>query len=179
MQFTCEQLNPHACKTYRIGIEGSNEIALIDPVIDHVNDYVKMIETEGLQLSMVIDTHTHADHISGGASLKDIFQCTYAMHKNAPVNCAAFRLTDGFSWKLLEQIPVKVLYTPGHTADSISLIFPDRVFTGDALFLDDGGAGRDDLPGGDPGAHWETLRQFWELSDNLIVEGFGCNISNG
>ena len=82
-------------------------------------------------------TH-HADHISGGASLKDILQCTYAMHKNAPVNCAAFRLSDGFGWKLLEQIPIKVLYTRGHKTDPISPIFPDRIFTGDALSPDDG-----------------------------------------
>ena len=94
MKYTCEQLNPHACKTYLIAIEGSNEVVLIDPVIDHVNDYVDLIEKKHFQLSMVIDTHTHADHISGGASLKDIFGCTYAMYTYAPVNCAAFRLSD-------------------------------------------------------------------------------------
>lgn len=169
MQLTCEQLNPHACKTYMVGIEGSKEIALIDPVVEHVNDYTEMIKTKGLTLSLVVDTHTHADHISGGASLKDIFDCEYAMHINSPVKCAGFRLTDGFEWKLFAQIPVRVMYSPGHTRDSISLIFPDRIFTGDALFLDDGGAGRDDLPGGDPGAHWETLRKFLELPEELIV----------
>jgi glyoxylase-like metal-dependent hydrolase (beta-lactamase superfamily II)/rhodanese-related sulfurtransferase len=169
MKLTCEQLNPHACKTYMVGLEGSNEIVLIDPVIEHVNDYAHMIKAKGLTLSMVVDTHTHADHISGGASLKDIFDCEYAMHTNSPVKCATFRLVDEFEWKLFDHIPVKVMYSPGHTRDSISLLFPDRIFTGDALFLDDGGAGRDDLPGGDPGAHWETLRKFWELPEDLVV----------
>jgi glyoxylase-like metal-dependent hydrolase (beta-lactamase superfamily II)/rhodanese-related sulfurtransferase len=169
MKLICEQLNPHACKTYLLGLEGTNEVALIDPVVDHVNDYADLIKKRDLTLSLVLDTHTHADHISGGASLKDIFDCEYAMHVNSPVKCAGFRLNDGFEWKLFDQIPVKVMYSPGHTRDSISFIFPDRVFTGDALFLDDGGAGRDDLPGGDPGAHWETLRRFWELPEELIV----------
>lgn len=69
MKLTCTQLNSHACKTYMIGIEGSNVIALIDPVIDQVNDYANMIKEQGLRVSIIIDTHTHADHISGGASL--------------------------------------------------------------------------------------------------------------
>ena len=169
MQLICEQLNPHACKTYLLRLEGSNEIALVDPVIDHVNDYAAMIKEQGFTLSLVVDTHTHADHISGGASLKDIFDCEYAMHVNSPVKCAAFRVQDGLEWKLFGQIPIKVLYSPGHTKDSISLVLPDRIFTGDALFLDDGGAGRDDLPGGDPAAHWETLRKIWELPEELLV----------
>ncbi|MBN2029332.1 hypothetical protein JW824_03710 [bacterium] len=60
-----------------------------------------------------------------------------------------------------------MLYTPGHTANPISLIFLDRIFTGDALFLDDGA--QDNLPGRDPGAHGETLRRFWELPEDLVV----------
>ena len=75
------------------------------------------------------------------------------------------------------QVPIKVMYSPGHTRDSISLIFPDKIFTGDALFLDDGGAGRDDLPGGDPAAHWETLRKFWELPDSWRRQLFYSYIS--
>jgi glyoxylase-like metal-dependent hydrolase (beta-lactamase superfamily II) len=72
MDITCEQLNPHACKTYMVGLEGTTDVVLIDPVIEHVNDYVDLLKDRGLTLNMVIDTHTHADHIYGGASLKDI-----------------------------------------------------------------------------------------------------------
>lgn len=169
MKMTCEQLNPHACKTYMIGLEGTADVMLIDPVVEHVSDYAQLLKERGLTLAMVVDTHTHADHISGGAALKDLLGCEYAMHTNSPVKCATFRLVDGFEWKLFEQIPVTVLYSPGHTRDSISLIFPDSIFTGDALFLDDGGAGRDDLPGGDAASHWETLRKIWQLPEELIV----------
>jgi glyoxylase-like metal-dependent hydrolase (beta-lactamase superfamily II)/rhodanese-related sulfurtransferase len=169
MNIICKQLNPHSCKTYLIGIQGKNEVVLIDPVLDHAQEYLEMLEKNNYKLSQVIDTHTHADHISGAAVLKDVTGCLYAMHGNAPAQCPDQRIADGDELFLLDEIPVKVLYTPGHTRDSISLIFPDWIFTGDALFLDDGGAGRDDLPGGDPGAHWETLKKISELDENLVV----------
>ncbi len=164
-----EQLNPHSCRTYLIGGEGAEDVALVDPVLDHLNDYTDMLRRKGRRLSTVIDTHTHADHISGAAALKDITGCRYVMHRDAPAECADSRVTDGFEWKLLDEIPVTVLHTPGHTRDSVSLVFPDRVLTGDALFLDDGGAGRDDLPGGDPGAHWESLQKLAALPEHLVV----------
>jgi rhodanese-related sulfurtransferase len=91
------------------------------------------------------------------------------MHANSPVKCATFVLGDGFIWELFNGIPVKVMHAPGHTRDSICLVFPEWIFTGDALFLDVGGAGRDDLPGGDAAAHWETLRKLRELPETLIV----------
>lgn len=169
MEMILEQTNPHSCKTYLIGIKDQKEVALIDPVIDHVRDYVKMLDKRGMKLALVIDTHTHADHISGAASLKDITGCDYMMHIHAPALCAGFRVSDGFEWKLFNKIPVKVMCTPGHTKDSINLIFPDLLFTGDALFLDDGGAGRDDLPGGDPAAHWESLKRISSLPEKLVV----------
>jgi sulfur dioxygenase len=169
MQIFCKQLNNSACKTYMIGNNETNEIMIIDPVLDQVDEYRRLIRSQGLNLSLVADTHTHADHISGGASLKDVFHCDYAMHANSPVKCATFVLEDGFSWELFNAITVKILHSPGHTRDSISFIFPEWIFTGDALFLDDGGAGRDDLPGGDAGDHWETLRKFRNLPDSLTV----------
>ncbi len=169
MELICKQINPGPCKTYLISNDTDNNMLLIDPVIEHVQDYRQLLIDNNLKLIMVIDTHTHADHISAGASLKDMFDCEYAMHKKSPVKCASFSLEDGFSWKLFNKIPVSVLYSPGHTKDSISLVFPEWIFTGDALFLDDGGAGRDDLPGGDPTRHWETLQKISKLPEHLIV----------
>jgi glyoxylase-like metal-dependent hydrolase (beta-lactamase superfamily II)/rhodanese-related sulfurtransferase len=163
-----EQLNPHSCKTYLIGQDDLNEIVLIDPVLDHFNDYLKYLNDKGLILKMVIDTHTHADHISGCAALKDITDCDYMMHDLAPARCANNRVHDGQKYNI-GNIPVTVIHTLGHTKDSLSLILPDRIFTGDALFLDDGGAGRDDLPGGNPAQHWETLEKFKSMPDALIV----------
>lgn len=169
MNPVCRQLNPGPCKTYLITNDVTREAVIIDPILDRVNDFRTLIESESLTLTLIIDTHTHADHISGGGSLKDIFGCDYAMHASSPVKCASFHLENGTILQLFNRIPVSVIHTPGHTRDSVSVIFPEWIFTGDALFLDDGGAGRDDLPGGDAAAHWTSLRKFYELPDTLIV----------
>ena len=169
MSVFLKQLNPHACRTYMIGDNAGGEIALIDPVLEHFQDYIKLLDENGYKLTHVIDTHTHADHISAGAAIKDYAGCSYIMHRNAPAKCVDFSVDDGFKWELFGSVPVKILYTPGHTGDSISLVFPEWIFTGDTLFLDDGGAGRDDLPGGDAGAHWESLQRLMELPEHLMV----------
>ncbi len=163
-----EQLNPHACRTYLIGDEKSREAVLVDPVLEHVEDYLKMLDLRKLTLTHVIDTHTHADHLSGGAALKDEAGCQYVMHQKAPARCVTFHLTDGFECRL-GNIPVKVMTTPGHTKDSIAIVLEDRILTGDVLFLDDAGAGRTDLPGGDPGEHWDSMQRVLGLPDHLIV----------
>ena len=168
MSLYVKQLNPNACRTYLVGAEGANQAVLIDPVLDHLDDYRELVSGEGLSLIRVIDTHTHADHISGAAALKDMLDCSYLMHEAAPARCAETRVADGDTLELLGE-QVQVLHTPGHTRDSICLVFPRWVFTGDTLFLDDGGAGRDDLPGGDPGEHWESLRKLDALPEDLTV----------
>ncbi len=136
--------------------------------MEHVPNYLMRIEQQKLKLTHVIDTHTHADHISGAAALKDLLGCEYVMHQNAPARCVTFHLSDGFECHLGNSL-VKVFATPGHTKDSITLIFPDRILTGDVLFLDEGGAGRDDLPGGDAGDHWESLQRILRLPEHLLV----------
>jgi glyoxylase-like metal-dependent hydrolase (beta-lactamase superfamily II)/rhodanese-related sulfurtransferase len=168
MELIFRQLNPHSCKTYLIGNKDTSEVLLVDPVLDHFHDYLELLKSENLELKFVIDTHTHADHISSGPALKDITGCEYMMHDNAMAKCVSTRISDNAELYLMG-IKVNVIYTPGHAKDSISLIFHDRILTGDALFLDSGGAGRDDLPGGDPEEHWESLQKFIRLPDHLIV----------
>ena len=163
-----EQLNPGACRTYLIGDEQSQQAILVDPVLEHVPDYLKVLAQKKLVLTHALDTHTHADHISGAAALKDQVGCEYVMHAQAPARCVTFHLTDGFECHLGNH-PVKVLSTPGHTQDSLTLVFHDRVLTGDVLFLGDAGAGRDDLPGGDAGAHWDSLQRILTLPEHLVV----------
>jgi glyoxylase-like metal-dependent hydrolase (beta-lactamase superfamily II)/rhodanese-related sulfurtransferase len=161
------QLNDTSCKTYLIGGKDSSVI-LVDPVLEGVDSYLNYIHEQNYQLSAVIDTHSHADHISGASVLKDRTDCEYIMHENAPSQCVTWRVKEGDTIEITD-IKLKVIESNGHTRDSISLIWEDRFFTGDALFLDDGGAGRDDLPGGDPGVHWETLQKFKQLPESLIV----------
>jgi glyoxylase-like metal-dependent hydrolase (beta-lactamase superfamily II)/rhodanese-related sulfurtransferase len=168
MDMIIRQLNPHACRTYLLGAEGAAEVVLVDPVLEHVSDYLALLEREHLTLTHVLDTHTHADHISGAAALRDETGCEYVMHTRAPVRCVSVRVADGFSGTL-GPVPLQVVHTPGHTKDSVTLVLPDAVLTGDVLFLDDGGAGRDDLPGGDPDEHWESLQRLLTLPEHMIV----------
>ena len=163
-----KQLNKISCKTYLIGSENTREALVVDPVLDYVPEYVSLIKNEGLKLTHIIDTHTHADHISGAVALAEQTGAVYVMHQLSPVRCVAFRVPDGFECHLGDN-PVRVMHTPGHTSDSLCLIFSDRILTGDTLFLDDGGAGRTDLPGGDPREHWESIQKIMKLPDHLLV----------
>ncbi len=168
MAIIFREVNPHSCKTYLMGAEGAGEAIIVDPVLEHLNDYLKLFDKEGLKLTHTIDTHTHADHISGCPALVDHTDCEYVMHKIAPAQCVTHRVEDGAELEAAG-LNIKFLHTPGHTQDSTCIIVDGRILTGDALFLDDGGAGRDDLPGGDPAAHWESLQRILELPEHLIV----------
>lgn len=140
----------------------------MDPVIDHLKDYLAELGRRQLTLTHVIDTHTHADHISAGSSLRDMTGCAYVMHDNAPAKCVTHHVKDGDKLQV-GSLTFDVLYTPGHTKDSISLVVDGKFLTGDFLFLDDAGGGRDDLPGGDAGEHWESLSKAYDLPDTLLV----------
>lgn len=163
-----EQLNPHACKTYLVGDGTSGDVVLVDPVIDHTSDYLDLLRKRNLRLDAVIDTHTHADHISAGPALRDATDCHYAMHRSAAPKCVTIHLEDGET-RHFAGVTFRFLHTPGHTQDSMTVVVDGKLLTGDFLFLDDAGGGRDDLPGGDPGAHWESLRKLEALPDDLMV----------
>lgn len=156
------------CRTYLLRDRLSAEVALIDPAINYVDDYLRLFNRESLRLTHVVDTHTHADHISAAPSLADRTGCAYVMHANAPARCVTERVSDGAALDLAG-VRMKVLHTPGHTRDGICLAFGGAVLTGDTLFLDDGGAGRDDLPGGDPGEHYDSLQRILTLPDATTV----------
>ena len=162
-----EQLNPAACRTYLI-TDNENNAVLIDPVVNHVSDYIALLKQRGLTLTHVVDTHTHADHISGAPSMRDATDCEYIMHEKAPAQCVTQRVREGDEVMLAGQ-KAYVLETPGHTRDSISLLFADKLLTGDFLFLDDAGAGRDDLPGGSAQSHWQSLQKLKDVSGDVTV----------
>ncbi len=164
-----KQINPeHTCKAYLFGPENSKNVAIVDPELEHIDEYLDLLKKENFILKYIIDTHTHADHISGAAALKESEKAELIMNNKAPAKCVSMRVSDGDEMDF-EGLKVKFLETPGHTKDSISIILPGKILTGDALFLDDGGAGRDDLPGGSPESHWETLQNFLSLPDELVV----------
>lgn len=168
MSLVFDQLNSGACKTYLIACSETGEAMLIDPLLEHVERYLADVRRRGLRLRFVVDTHLHADHLSAGAAIKELAGVPYAMHRASPSGCVDLRIEDGQQLTVGE-IPVRFQHTPGHTQDSLTLVLPDRVLTGDFLFLGEGGAGRTDLPGGDPGAHWEALHRLEGLPDSLLV----------
>lgn len=154
------------CKTYLIG---DGELAmLVDPVLEEVDSYLDELESTDLMLRYVVDTHVHADHISGGAALRDRTGADYIMHKKSYSLCANHKVVDG-DLVAMGDLSLRVLHTPGHTRDSISLVLPDRILSGDFLFIGEGGAGRTDLPGGDAGCHWESLAKLAEFPDDMLV----------
>jgi len=167
MDITYEVLNDSSCRTYLIHDEKSDEAILIDPIMDFADYYIRHLNLGGLTLTHVIDTHTHADHISGSTALKERIGCEYVMHRSSRVSGVTWRLDEGMH--RIGDIPLGVMHTPGHTKDSISLVLPDRVFVGDCLFLNEGGAGRLDLPGGDAGEHWDSLQRILGLPERLTV----------
>lgn len=162
------QLNSAACKTYLIASMQSKEAILVDPVLEGVDDYLKKVAQEGFRLRYVIDTHVHADHISGGAALRDRAGVDYIMHETSASACANRRVHEGDEL-MLGEIRIEFLHTPGHTQDSLTLMLPNRLLTGDFLFIGAGGAGRTDLPGGDAGEHWDSLQKLNDLPDALLI----------
>jgi glyoxylase-like metal-dependent hydrolase (beta-lactamase superfamily II)/rhodanese-related sulfurtransferase len=163
-----EQLNPGPCKTYLIASDRSREAMLVDPILTRAEDYLRLLSERGLKLRYVLDTHVHADHLSACALLKDKTGARYVMHKSATVAEADHKIAESELLQLGD-VPVRVLHTPGHTADSMSVLLPDRILTGDFLFLGEGGAGRTDLLGGDSGAHWDSIQKLAGLSGELWV----------
>ncbi len=162
------QLNTGSCRSYLIGHDGAPEVIIVDPRLEFVPEYLKLLEKNHWRLTHVLDTHTHADHVSGATLLVKETACQYLMHRLSPVTTVSERIEDGTVLDV-GGTRVQALYTPGHSHDSLSLWLPDKILTGDTLFLDDGGAGRDDLYGGDPGEHFDSLQRLGSLPDNLVV----------
>ncbi len=163
-----EQINDDTCKTYIFGPKGGNNVAIVDPKLDYIENYENLLKERGLNLKLVIDTHTHADHLSGAAFLKEKYDAELVMGEKAPAQCVDTRVSEDMQLDF-EGIPMRFLFTPGHTKDAMSVILPGKILTGDALFLDGGGAGRDDLPGGSAEAHFRTIQKLKSLPPNLVV----------
>jgi glyoxylase-like metal-dependent hydrolase (beta-lactamase superfamily II)/rhodanese-related sulfurtransferase len=161
-----EQLNDGSCRTYLVADQG--EAALVDPVLGREDHYLGVLRERGLTLRFAFDTHTHADHLSGCALLRDRTGADHGVFATSRISEGNLRLEDG-QRLMVGAEPVDIMHTPGHTQDSMSLRLSGRLLTGDFLFLGEGGAGRTDLPGGDPAAHWESLQKLQNLDGGLLV----------
>ena len=144
-----EQLfdNTSSTYTYLISSGPGREAIIIDPVLEHVESYINLLNKLNLKLVKVIDTHIHADHITGMSELKKQTDCETVMGEKTPADVVTIKLKDQENISI-DNIKIKAVYTPGHTYESFSFIMDDRVFTGDTLLIN--GTGSTDFQNGNP-----------------------------
>ena len=153
--------------TYLIAQEVGREALLIDPVKTEVGKYLQLIEELDLRLVFAIDTHVHADHVTGLGDLRAATTCATIMGAQSRVECVSRKVSDGELVKL-GGLELRALYTPGHTDDSYSFVMDDRVFTGDTLLIR--GTGRADFQNGDAAAEYDSLfGKLLELPGHMLV----------
>ena len=145
--------------TYIISSGIGREALLIDPVIENTQDYLDILNNLKLKLVKVIDTHIHADHISGLKELQTQTNCLTIMGEKSLSEIVTLKVKDGEKIKI-ENIELTSIYTPGHTDDSYSFLMNDRVFTGDTLLIN--GTGRTDFQNG------SSKEQYHSLFDRLL-----------
>ena len=133
--------------TYLIASRPGGEALLIDSVVENVDRYIKLIEELDLKLVKAVDTHVHADHVTGMGELRDRTSCVTVMGATADVDVVSMRVDEGDKIDI-EGISLDVIYTPGHTNDSYSFLWGDKLFTGDTLLIR--GTGRTDFQNGSP-----------------------------
>jgi hydroxyacylglutathione hydrolase len=152
--------------SYLIADEVSREAAVVDPSYN-ADEIIKVIKTEKLQLKYVINTHGHSDHTAGNSELQSIFGAKLVAHKQSKTQYDL--VVDEGDLLKVGEIDVKIIYTPGHTADSICLLVDNqKLLTGDTLFV--GECGRTDFPGGSSKSMYESLfNKLLKLDDNVEV----------
>ena len=153
--------------TYIISSGKGREALIIDPVIEHTDDYIKMLKSLDLKLVKVIDTHIHADHVTGLNELNQRTNCVRIMGENSKSEVIDVKLKDEENVNI-ENIELKAIYTPGHTDCSYSYVMNDRVFTGDTLLIN--GTGRTDFQNGSAYDAYESLfGKLLKLPEETLV----------
>jgi glyoxylase-like metal-dependent hydrolase (beta-lactamase superfamily II) len=165
--------------TYLVWDSVSRQAAIIDPVRDQVERDAKLVDELGLTLKFALETHIHADHITGSGRLRALMGCHVGVHKNAATKCSDLKLENGDILSLGERT-LEVLYTPGHTDSDISLVVDGAVFTGDILLIR--GSGRTDFQSGNAGLSYDSITQrLFSLPDETVIypahdyNGFSCS----
>jgi sulfur dioxygenase len=154
------------CLAYLVIDVASRTALAIDPRLDQVDLFLDTLGARDLRLTYVLDTHTHADHLSGVRRLAQRTGATVLAHSASKLKGPARRIRGGGTFELGTRT-VAVIDAPGHTPDSLALLVDGHLFTGDALFA--GGAGRTDFMGGSASDLFDTLRVFEALPDDTVV----------
>ena len=131
--------------TYLIASSKGREALIIDPVLENVDEYIKLLKQLDLKLVKVIDTHIHADHVTGASKLKDITKCSTIMGDHTPADAVEIKVKDD-EYINLDHLKIRAMYTPGHTSDSYSFLMDNYLFSGDTLLIN--GTGRTDFQNG-------------------------------
>ena len=153
--------------TYIISSGKGREALIIDPVIEHTKKYIKILKDLELKLVKVIDTHIHADHISGLNELNKETECTRIMGEKSESEVIDIRVKDNEKIKI-ENVELTTIYTPGHTECSYSYLMNDRVFTGDTLLIN--GSGRTDFQGGNAKDQYNSIfERLLKLPEKTLV----------
>src|ERR1700694_2125462 len=153
--------------SYLLASRAGGEALIIDPVIEKVDRYLQLIAELDLHLVKAVDTHLHADHITGLGALRDRTRCITVMGEQTKADVVSMRVAEG-DRLTIEGVALDVLYTPGHTDDSYSFVMGDRVFTGDTLLIR--GTGRTDFQNGDARAQYDSIfNRLLKRPDETLV----------
>src|SRR5271156_4589297 len=153
--------------TYLLASRAGGEALIIDPVLEKVDRYLQLVRELDLKLVKAVDTHLHADHVTGLGALRDRTHCVTVMGEHTAADVVSMRVAEGDRIQI-EGLSLDVMYTPGHTSDSYSFLLADRVFTGDTLLIR--GTGRTDFQNGDPRAQYDSIfNKLMKLPDETMV----------
>ena len=153
--------------TYIIASAKGREAMIIDPVIENVGEYIKLLKELDLKLVKVIDTHIHADHVTGASKLKDITNCSTIMGDHTPAETVEIKVKDE-EYISLDKLKIKAMYTPGHTSDSYSFLMNNYLFSGDTLLIN--GTGRTDFQNGSSkDAYNSIFNKLLKLPDETLL----------
>ena len=153
--------------TYLIASAKGREAFIIDPVLENIEEYIILLNEFDLKLVKVIDTHIHADHITGASALKDKTKCVTIMGEHTPTDAVEIKIKDEEIIKL-DHLMIKALYTPGHTSDSFSFLMNNYLFSGDTLLIN--GTGRTDFQNGNSKDAYNSLfNGLLKLPDETLL----------
>ena len=153
--------------TYIFASAKGREAVIIDPVIENVDEYIQLLKKLDLKLLKVIDTHIHADHVTGASKLKQATNCTTLMGEHTPADAVEIKVKDNELIKI-DGLKIKSLYTPGHTSDSYSFLLDNYLFSGDTLLIN--GTGRTDFQNGSSKDAYNSLfNNILKLPEETLV----------